>query len=221
MKTLAAAIRKEDKRHLVTVGLVDWSLDRPGLTSGFVPKAIADDLDFLCVHLYPETGKVDEAIETLKGFAVGKPVVIEETFPLKCSREEFEDVPEEVGGARGRVGRLLLGQAAGGAAEVEEDWRTRSCWRGWRVFEKRGKSWVMEEMIRRASRRKSHDNLPAFVASSAVAARLACIDLLFRRLRSGGNSSMVMSLYNTLLLAPPWTCRPMTPVASIFSSFSV
>ena len=45
--------------------------------------------DFISVHLYPETGKVDEALATLKGFAVGKPVVIEETFPLKCSVEEL------------------------------------------------------------------------------------------------------------------------------------
>jgi Cellulase (glycosyl hydrolase family 5) len=90
VKTLATAIRKVDKNHLVTVGLVDWSLDRPGLTSGFVPKAIVDELDFLSIHLYPQAGKVDEAIETLKGFAVGKPVVIEETFPLRCGRDEFE-----------------------------------------------------------------------------------------------------------------------------------
>ena len=48
------AVRKHDKRHLVTVGLVDWSLDRQGLTSGFVPEKIADDLDFVSVHLYPE-----------------------------------------------------------------------------------------------------------------------------------------------------------------------
>ena len=89
VKQLVAAIRKHDKRHLITVGLVDWSLDRPGLTSGFVPDKIADDLDFICVHLYPEKGKVDEALKTLEGFAVGKPVVIEETFPLKCSVEEF------------------------------------------------------------------------------------------------------------------------------------
>jgi Cellulase (glycosyl hydrolase family 5) len=89
VKELAAAIRKHDKEHLVTVGLVDWSLDRPGLTSGFVPRVIADDLDFLCVHLYPKAGKVDEAIDTLKGFAIGKPVVIEETFPLGCSMAEF------------------------------------------------------------------------------------------------------------------------------------
>jgi hypothetical protein len=87
---LATAIREVDRRHLVTVGLVDWSLDRPGLTSGFAPEKIADDLDFLCVHLYPEAGKVNAALETLAGFAVGKPVVIEETFPLKCSPQELE-----------------------------------------------------------------------------------------------------------------------------------
>jgi hypothetical protein len=89
VRHLAAAIRKEDKRHLITVGLVDWSLDRPGLTSGFVPQKIAGDLDFLCVHLYPEKGKVDVALKTLAGFSVGKPVLIEETFPLKCSLDEF------------------------------------------------------------------------------------------------------------------------------------
>jgi len=89
IKHLTTAIREKDKRHLLTVGLVDWSLDRPGLTSGFVPEKIADDLDFLCVHLYPEQGRLDEAIQTLAGFSIGKPVVIEETFPLKCSMDEF------------------------------------------------------------------------------------------------------------------------------------
>jgi hypothetical protein len=86
---LVAAIRKHDQRHLVTVGLVPWSLDRPGITSGFVPKEIAADLDFVAVHLYPETGKLAEAIETLQGFAVGKPVVVEEMFPLKCSADHL------------------------------------------------------------------------------------------------------------------------------------
>jgi hypothetical protein len=88
---LAKAIRTQDRKHLVTVGLVDWSLDRPGLTSGFVPKKIASELDFLCVHLYPNAKKVDDALETLQGFAIGKPVVIEETFPLHCSQKEFEE----------------------------------------------------------------------------------------------------------------------------------
>lgn len=86
---LVPAIRKHDPKHLVTVGLVNWSLDRPGLTSGFVPEKIAPELDFLCVHIYPESGKLDAALENLKGFAVGKPVVIEETFPLQCSAKEL------------------------------------------------------------------------------------------------------------------------------------
>ncbi len=91
VKQLVASIRKHDRRHLITVGLVDWSLDRPGLTSGFVPKAIAAELDFLCVHLYPETGKLNDAMKTLAGFDVGKPIVIEETFPLRCSIKEFSE----------------------------------------------------------------------------------------------------------------------------------
>jgi len=90
IERLVAAIRRHDRRHLVTVGLVPWSLDRPGLTSGFVPERVAERLDFLAVHIYPEKGQVDEAVATLRGFAIGKPVVVEETFPLKCSQEEME-----------------------------------------------------------------------------------------------------------------------------------
>lgn len=89
VRTQTTALRKVDRKHLITVGLVDWSLDRPGLSSGFIPKKIADDLDFLSVHMYPAGGEVDKALDTLAGFAVGKPVVIEETFPLKCSIKEL------------------------------------------------------------------------------------------------------------------------------------
>jgi hypothetical protein len=78
---LAAAIREHDKRHLVTVGF---------LARGYLPDEVVSNLDFVCVHLYPETGKVDETLKALAGFAsLGKPVVIEETFPLKCSMAEF------------------------------------------------------------------------------------------------------------------------------------
>ena len=85
------AVRQNDKQHLITVGFVDWSLDRPGLTSGFDPLKVAEKLDFLAVHIYPAAGKVDEALETLKGFQIGKPVIVEETFPLKCSHDEMKD----------------------------------------------------------------------------------------------------------------------------------
>ena len=32
IERLVRAIRRQDTRHLITVGLVDWSLDRPGLS---------------------------------------------------------------------------------------------------------------------------------------------------------------------------------------------
>ena len=91
-RKLAQAIRKVDPRHLITVGLVDWSLDRPGvLYSGSKPEAVAPELDFLCIHLYPKAKKVEEAVETLDAFrAAGKPVVIEETFLLGCGAPDFE-----------------------------------------------------------------------------------------------------------------------------------
>jgi hypothetical protein len=88
---LVAEVREVDDRHLITVGLVDWSLARPGLTSGFVPREVADKLDFIAVHIYPEKGKLDDALETLAGFQIGKPVVIEEIFPLKCTTEELSE----------------------------------------------------------------------------------------------------------------------------------
>jgi hypothetical protein len=62
-----------------------------------VPQKVAADLDFVSVHLYPKKGQVKEALDTLAGFAVGKPVLVEETFPLACSAKELE---EFIGGSR-------------------------------------------------------------------------------------------------------------------------
>jgi len=92
---LSEAIHKYDCRHLITVGLVPWSLERKGLTSGFVPEKVVEELDFISVHLYPEKSKLAEAMETLAGFSVGRPLVIEETFPLKCSPAELERFIED------------------------------------------------------------------------------------------------------------------------------
>ncbi|MBS0265115.1 MAG: cellulase family glycosylhydrolase [Planctomycetes bacterium] len=92
---LTSAIREFDRQTLITVGLVDWSLDRPGLTSGFIPQQVTDDLDFVSVHLYPHAGQIPQALETLAGFSVNKPVLIEETFPLKCSPEELAEFIEQ------------------------------------------------------------------------------------------------------------------------------
>lgn len=97
IEQMVNAVRKHDSRHMITVGLVDWSLDRPGLTSGFVPKQVTEKLNFLAVHIYPKAGTVDEALETLKGFQIGKPVIVEETFPLACSLDELESFMDRSG----------------------------------------------------------------------------------------------------------------------------
>ena len=91
MKTLRDAIRRVDPDHLITVGLVDWSLNQPGkLFSGITPAVVAEELDFVAVHLYPESGKVDANLATLRQFQIGaKPLIVEETFPLKATGADF------------------------------------------------------------------------------------------------------------------------------------
>lgn len=66
---------------------------------------MARELDFLYVHLHPESGKMDESLDILRGFSVGKPVVVEEIFPLKCNIAELPDfIQRSTPTARGWVG---------------------------------------------------------------------------------------------------------------------
>ena len=55
---------------------------------------IAGNLNLICVHLYPKTGQLKEDLKLLQGFRVGKPVVIEETFPLGCTAPELRQFLE-------------------------------------------------------------------------------------------------------------------------------
>ena len=43
----------------------------------------------ISVHIYPESRKPESARQALEQCKVGKPVVIEETFPLSCTNEEL------------------------------------------------------------------------------------------------------------------------------------
>ncbi len=78
-RQMVAAIRKHDRTHLITMGMLPFPT---------VYESAAEQLDFVSPHLYPKTGKVDEEIELLKRFVWGKPVVIGETFPLKCGADD-------------------------------------------------------------------------------------------------------------------------------------
>jgi hypothetical protein len=89
IKQLSAGIRKHDKQTLITVGMLPWSRQWKHL-SGFLPATVAKEMDFICVHIYPDSKKPGEEMECLKQFVVGKPIVIEETFPLTCTVAELE-----------------------------------------------------------------------------------------------------------------------------------
>jgi len=87
---LVTAIRKQDHRHLVTVGVIPWALPFPGAKPLFYSREVAEHLDFASVHFYPEGGKVQQALTALAVYDIGKPLVVEEMFPLKCSAKELE-----------------------------------------------------------------------------------------------------------------------------------
>jgi hypothetical protein len=89
IRQMTASIRKHDPRHLITVGMIWINNAAPEMLSGFPPKEIAPEVDFLAVHVYPETGKVNVALDSLRRYQVGKPILIEETFPMKCTPEEW------------------------------------------------------------------------------------------------------------------------------------
>src|SRR5439155_4174472 len=82
LEQMSAAIQRHDALHMITVGLLPNSVGQSDQSSGFDPATIAPALDFISVHIYPQKGKIDESINTLRIFCVGKPVVIEEMFPL-------------------------------------------------------------------------------------------------------------------------------------------
>jgi hypothetical protein len=86
---LVAAIRQQDRRHSITVGVIPWALVFPKAKPLFYSPEVSENLDFASVHFYPEKGKIDQALTALAVYDIGKPLVIEEMFPLKCSAEEL------------------------------------------------------------------------------------------------------------------------------------
>jgi hypothetical protein len=85
---MSAAIRAVDQRHMITVGLACWEVPfGPGARSAFCDPEVSAPLDFLCVHYYPRDGKLDDDLAILKHYDIGKPLVIEEIFPLSADAE--------------------------------------------------------------------------------------------------------------------------------------
>ena len=88
IETLVAAIRRHDTRHMVTVGVIPWALPFPGAKPLFYSPSVGEALDFVSVHFYPKAGEVGKALDALTVYDIGKPLVVEEIFPLSCSADE-------------------------------------------------------------------------------------------------------------------------------------
>jgi len=87
---LVAAIRKHDPRHLVTVGAIPWAMTWPTAQPLFYSREVSKNLDFVSVHFYPKSNEVGKALKALAVYDIGKPIVIEEMFPLSCSIAELD-----------------------------------------------------------------------------------------------------------------------------------
>jgi hypothetical protein len=97
MGEMVSAIRENDPRHLVTVGVIPWATVFPKAKPLFHDRETGKQLDFVSVHFYPESGKLESALEALRVYEVGKPLLVEEVFPLKCSGGELEEFINRAG----------------------------------------------------------------------------------------------------------------------------
>ena len=97
-RLMVCAIHKHDQAHLITIGMLPaW---------GPRPDVVGPELDFIAVHIYPSAGKVAEALKNLKEFDIGKPIVVEETFPLSCGvGDERDFLLQSRGLAAGWIGQ--------------------------------------------------------------------------------------------------------------------
>ncbi len=89
VQLLTDSIRRHDPDAMITVGVIPWAFHFPGAAPIFYDPSIRPLLDFVCVHVYPERGKAEEAAAILKRYEFGMPLVVEEVFPLRCDLDEL------------------------------------------------------------------------------------------------------------------------------------
>ncbi|MDG3004563.1 cellulase family glycosylhydrolase [Paludisphaera mucosa] len=90
VKTLVDAIRRHDQETPITVGVIPWALVWPGAKPVFYAPQVLKHLDFVSVHFYPAPGRIEKEMTALAVYDLGKPLVVEETFPLGCTVADFD-----------------------------------------------------------------------------------------------------------------------------------
>lgn len=95
--TLLPAVRRHDPRRLVTAGMFFLFERRGGLSLGTDPAAFGGALDFWSLHLYPKEGEIRRTLDLLDSIPRGKPLLVEEYFPLRCSVDTLRALVREAG----------------------------------------------------------------------------------------------------------------------------
>ena len=79
---------------MITVGVIPWAHTFKGAKPLFYAPEVGKPLDFVSVHFYPKKDDVAGALEALAVYEVGKPLVIEEIFPLGAGIEQTAEFIE-------------------------------------------------------------------------------------------------------------------------------
>ncbi len=130
---MVSSIREKDPDHLITVGVIPWATVFPKAKPLFHGPETGKLLDFVSVHFYPESGKLDQALDALRVYDVGKPLLVEEVFPLKCSGTDLEQFIARADGIAdgwvgfywGRTAAEYAGEGGSIADSLIGDWLRR------------------------------------------------------------------------------------------------
>jgi hypothetical protein len=84
---MVGTIRQHDPHTPTAIG---WSLLYENHLPIFYDAEVAENLDVVCVHHYPAQDADNEAIASrIAKYEIGKPIIIEETYLLRCTLEVF------------------------------------------------------------------------------------------------------------------------------------
>ena len=117
------AIRKHDQRHLVTVGLVPWSLDRPGSDLGLRAQGDCPRTGFHRRSPLPREGQGQGGVGYAVGLRRGQAGGHRGDVPAELLIPGVRAVPRRVKENGLRLDRVLLGEDARGIPEVAHDSR--------------------------------------------------------------------------------------------------
>lgn len=94
IKTQTEPIRRRDPDALITVGVIPWAFVWPNAKPIFYSPDALKQLDFVSIHVYPKSSEREKELKALAVYDLGKPLVVEEIFPMTCTVKELDEFME-------------------------------------------------------------------------------------------------------------------------------